>query len=143
MVNSGDNRAKSRNSKEAPKDPDQLLREALRAMSPDDPRYEALETLAYPPQLPERLYAALPSNDPRFARLRAHLTPLQARGSKSPIPTILGDLARVGFDIVMGYAGERQSRPEESQDLASLADARETAERRAKVAKAAEGFDFG
>lgn len=58
--------------------------------------------------LAERLYASLPSDDPRFTELRDYLAAIKTTGQGSPIPRILGEWALLGFLLQTGKIGTGQ-----------------------------------
>lgn len=112
-------------------------------MPEGDPRRVVLAELVQPVNLPERLYAALPADDPRFRGLRAFLAPLRARGSQSPIPAILGEFARSGFEQFVAYSnGYSQAARPEGAEVRGLEVAQEAAQRRARIDQATSGLDF-
>ena len=81
--------------------------------------------------LPERLYASLPAEDPRFTELRALLATVSRSGRTSPVPRILGEWALLGFLMQSGKlptssAGERLPLP--GDGLSSEAAARQRKE---------------
>ena len=53
-------------------------------------------------ELPARLYASLPPDDPRFAELRAFLSSVKRTGKSSPTARILGEWALLGFLLTTG-----------------------------------------
>lgn len=63
-------------------------------------------------EVPARLYASLPPEDPRFAELRAFLSSVKRTGKASPTARILGEWALLGFLLTTGrlrLAGETPS----------------------------------
>jgi hypothetical protein len=51
---------------------------------------------------PERFWCSLPSNDPRFADLRALLVTTKQDGRYSPVARMLGEYALLGYLISTG-----------------------------------------
>lgn len=54
------------------------------------------------PSIPDRLYASLPANDPRFTELRAFLAPAVQSDAPDPTERILGEYALLGFLLTTG-----------------------------------------
>jgi hypothetical protein len=52
--------------------------------------------------LPERCWASLPADDPRYSELRTLLASIQRRGKHSPVARMLGEYALIGFLITTG-----------------------------------------
>lgn len=117
------------------------LRGAMAALAPGDPRRAILAELIDPTALPDRVYAALPAADPRFAALRAFLAPLRMRGSQSPIPAIVGEFARVGFAQFQAATGGGAPAPGPAESD-GWGDALAASERHQRVAQATSQFDF-
>lgn len=53
--------------------------------------------------VPARLYASLPPEDPRFTELRAFLSSVKRTGKASPTARILGEWALLGFLLTTGH----------------------------------------
>jgi hypothetical protein len=51
---------------------------------------------------PERFWASLPANDPRFQALRHELITAQGRGKQSPVARMLGEYALLGYLLTKG-----------------------------------------
>ena len=54
-------------------------------------------------ELPERLDASLPADDPRFTGLRTEVAALVQRGRGSPVARLLGEYALLGWQLTHGY----------------------------------------
>ncbi|HEY0606843.1 MAG TPA: hypothetical protein VGD58_28245 [Herpetosiphonaceae bacterium] len=60
--------------------------------------------------LPDRLYASLPSDDPRFTELRQVIAAVIQPGKGSPAARMLGEWALLGYLLTTGkLAGDRFS----------------------------------
>lgn len=55
--------------------------------------------------LSDRLYASLPSDDPRFAEMREVLLAVKQRGKASPTARMLGEWALLGYLLTSGKFG--------------------------------------
>jgi hypothetical protein len=55
--------------------------------------------------LSDRLYASLPSDDPRFAEMREVLLAVKQRGKASPTARMLGEWALLGYLLTNGKLG--------------------------------------
>jgi hypothetical protein len=55
--------------------------------------------------LSDRLYASIPSDDPRFAEMREVLSAVKQRGKASPTARMLGEWALLGYLLTSGKFG--------------------------------------
>jgi hypothetical protein len=51
---------------------------------------------------PERFWASMPADDPRFDELRERLIELQGRGRQSPVARMVGEYALLGYLLSTG-----------------------------------------
>ena len=55
--------------------------------------------------LPDRLYASIPHDDPRFTDMRQVLAAVMQRGKGSPVARMLGEWALLGYLLTSGKLG--------------------------------------
>jgi hypothetical protein len=55
--------------------------------------------------LPDRLYASIPRDDPRFTEMRQVLAAVMHRGKGSPVARMLGEWALLGYLLTSGKLG--------------------------------------
>jgi hypothetical protein len=94
-----------------------------------------------PKVLPERLWASLPADDPRYTELRALLISIQRRGKHSPVARMLGEYALLGFLMASGKlalvsSADQQEIGDVQQQLSQIQSAHE------HVSSALAGLDF-
>jgi hypothetical protein len=91
--------------------------------------------------LSDRLYASLPSDDPRFAEMREVLSAVKQRGRASPTARMLGEWALLGYLLTNGKLGTGNLGPALSLP-ADLPDPDEVLAIKRQVEAAAQAWDF-
>ncbi|PDW05029.1 hypothetical protein [Candidatus Viridilinea mediisalina] len=94
------------------------------------------------PDFPDRYYASVPADDPRFGELREVLAAVKQTGRHSPAARMLGEWALLGFLITTGRLGTPDPHAAAAPSADDLPDPRAVLTAKRQLAAAAQLGDF-